>query len=129
MDNNTEQRLYSVVYVEDKPELRVLIPRLLGKRFVVTTCEDYHNGLETIRNMESPVDLFMTDIELPDGEGYNLVPILRDKHPDIPVIVASGALEHLRDAKNLLGGLDRIVFMSKPLGLEEFRRKVTSLVP
>jgi FixJ family two-component response regulator len=69
-----------------------------------------------------PVDLLIVDLNLPDGDGSELLAALRQKHPLASAIVVTGspsvetAVSALRD-----GAVD---FLAKPFTIDEFLRRI-----
>lgn len=75
------------------------------------------NGREALRILtESPVDVMITDIIMPDMEGFETMMEVRKKFPNMPIIVVSGggrvgATDYLSMAKSM--GADAT--LSKPV--------------
>ncbi len=71
-------------------------------------------------------DLCLTDMNLPDGNGLNLVEWIQTNRPDVPVavITAHGNVESAVRALKL-GAFD---FVSKPLDLGDLRKLVASAI-
>jgi DNA-binding NtrC family response regulator len=51
----------------------------------------YSNGLDALREIVTrKIDLVLTDIAMPDMDGYELYSRIKDHNPDIPVIMMTG---------------------------------------
>ncbi len=67
-----------------------------------------------------PFDLPVTNMNLPDINGQEVIERVRRSHPGIPVIVVSGSSEAQAEAREM--GVER--FLAKPFRTEELRRMV-----
>ena len=105
-----------ILVVDDEPALRQILTEVFST-FVVMEAGNGREALELARK-ETP-DLVITDIRMPQMDGFTLLTHLRDLYPDLPVLAISGyvdaaaAQEHAFDA-----------FVEKPVRLEEFRKLV-----
>ncbi len=53
--------------------------------------QGYNNGLDALREIISgDIDLVLTDIAMPDMDGYELFWRIKDYNPDLPVIMMTG---------------------------------------
>lgn len=121
---------YRAIYVEDEPSLRKMIPQLLARERVhVTGYDDFNSAYDAIKVINGDqLDLFITDITLPGGRGYHLIPELRRRRPNVPAIVFSGEEGDLREAHESLVGLDNVLFVKKP-GIVELLQAVKHFIP
>ncbi len=74
-----------------------------------------HNGIEAVRicDSESPIDLILMDLQMPEMNGYEATPIIKEKHPQIPIIAQTAyAMSNDRE-KALNAGCDN--YLSKPI--------------
>lgn len=81
-----------ILVVESNPDLQWRIARTLtvrGHRVVGTSSGD--GALALMR--EWPVDLVLTDLDLPGMSASNLISKLRAEHPELPVIFMVNAAE------------------------------------
>ena len=86
-------RLYTVLYIEDELNNRVLIERFLGfEGFKVYTVETGREGLD--KADEILPDVFLIDFNLPDIDGCEVIKILnrRAETQNIPKIIFSGTI-------------------------------------
>ena len=72
-----------------------------------------------------PYDLVVTDLEMPDINGYNLTHTIKKEAPDIKVIIMTGRPE--QDCLEMMAS--RLVdgWLFKPFGLKELRSKMEGL--
>ena len=71
--------------------------------------------------MESRPDLVITDIRMPDMDGYALLKKLREFHPDLPILALSGYVKD-EDVQEY----DFDGFEAKPMDMEQFKSIVAS---
>ena len=81
-------RVRHILVVEDHSATRLSLTRLLSRRgYVVTAAGSVNDALAKAE--ENIFDLVVSDIGLPDGDGYSLMTQLRDRH-DLTGIALSG---------------------------------------
>jgi CheY-like chemotaxis protein len=80
---------FSILVVEDDEKLRAMLRRTLrGAGWHVRVAEDGREALESFGS-ETP-DLLLTDIDMPNMNGIELVARVRERYPDLPVVFMSG---------------------------------------
>ena len=116
-----EAAAYRILCVEDDHtilhNLKILFTRL-GYR--VSTATD---GVEGRKSMErDPADLVVTDLKMPRLDGMGLIEHIREKSPNIPVIVltAHGSIPDAVQAMRI-GATD---FIEKPYAVGDLTRRV-----
>lgn len=80
-----------VLLVEDHvafAQAMKLVIEATGDARVVGTAHTLAEGREMVRNGETP-DVVVVDLMLPDGNGTDLVAEIKDRSPDLPVVVLS----------------------------------------
>jgi len=78
-----------ILVVDDEPAIRDLMERLLTDAgFDVDTAADGRDASRSIG--DHVVDLVLTDILMPERNGFDLIMELRQRRPDLPVIAMSG---------------------------------------
>ena len=102
-----------ILLVEDDPvQLRYLraIFESYKDEFVVLPAT---NGKEALRVLEmTPVDLILTDLRMPDLDGYGLLGAISGTHAHTPIIVSSA--ERPATLEYLEGSFSALYFVSKP---------------
>lgn len=79
-----------ILVVDDSAVDRTIAGRLL-ERNSEWTIVYAGNGKEAVARLESqPPDLIITDLQMPEMNGLELVETVRDKYPHIPVILMTG---------------------------------------
>ena len=72
-------------------------------------------GRAALERMHHAPDLVLTDLGLPDMDGYELVAQIRARAPDIPIVIASGAAETSNEGMG---------WLRKPYHLQELKSAV-----
>jgi threonine synthase len=123
------ERFPKIVIVEDTPEARRLIRRILQSQgnFTILEATDGRAGLELIQK-ELP-DLIILDLMMPEIDGFAVLEALRSKPEtaSIPVIVAT-AKELTADEKNRLSGQIQALMQKGDFLNDEFLEEVKSLI-
>jgi two-component system cell cycle response regulator DivK len=118
---------FTVLYVEDNPDNKLLVQRALeakGYRFV--WAQNGREGLE-LAQRERP-SVILLDINLPDIDGYEIARRLRTSDTNtlshVPIIaITANALKGDAE-KALAAGCD--LYMSKPINIRELWARVES---
>lgn len=77
-----------VLLVDDEADaLTVCAAGLTAHGCVVTTCADSAKVLLLLRTR--PMDAVVLDLRMPTLEGTDLLPLIKQQHPDLPVVIAS----------------------------------------
>lgn len=100
---------YKIYLVEDDENLNLVLSSYLNKEGWNVT--SFLTGGEAQKHIDSPPDLWILDIMLPDIDGYQLIREIKARHPNIPVIFVSA-----RDAD-----IDRVVGLE--LGSDDYLAK------
>jgi DNA-binding response OmpR family regulator len=120
----TRERL---IIVEDDPDLaRTLAIALEKDGFQVEACLTGRAGLERI--LESPPDLVLLDLNLPDLDGLSVCRELRETEAvrDLPVIILTARVEESDRVLGLDLGADD--YVTKPFSLRELKSRVRALL-
>ena len=108
--------MFSILVCEDDFAIKTMIStKLKQENYSVYTVQ---NGQEALNLMEKQqIDLVISDIMMPEMDGYEFVQTLRETKHTLPIlmITAKSQLESLEEAFKL--GVDD--YMVKPLRLEE----------
>ncbi|MAR89489.1 MAG: sigma-54 dependent transcriptional regulator [Pseudomonadota bacterium] len=114
---------YKALIVDDEPDIRELLELTLSRMnvetFAAANLDSAHVSLE-----QEKFDLCITDMNLPDGSGIDLVKDIQANYPNLPVAVltAYGSMETAIHALKA-GAFD---FVSKPVDLQRLRDLVNT---
>ena len=113
-----------VLLVEDEELLRQALDRTLSEAgFVVTAAESAEKALGRLDNGELP-DLLVSDVSLPGMAGPELALLLRERAPDLPVLLMSGYAAHPLPA----GLVGRAAMIDKPFPTRELLAQIAALL-
>jgi CheY-like chemotaxis protein len=90
----------SVLVVDDVQEVRELFAHVLGRAGMrVTTADGGRAALETVRDVA--VDLIVTDLSMPDMDGFELCRRVRTDPiiGNVPLLIVSGNAPSVEDAR------------------------------
>ena len=78
-----------VLVADDEPTVRATVRRMLERRGAIAViAADGEEAAELLR--AEKFDVVLLDVMMPKRTGYQLLPIARKLHPDVPVILMSG---------------------------------------
>jgi two-component system, cell cycle sensor histidine kinase and response regulator CckA len=84
----------TILLVEDDPQLRALLSRVLEKEgYRVFTAKDGNDAFRLCLDSEGALDLLVTDVILPGINGIDLVQFVESRWPDVRVIMFSGQID------------------------------------
>jgi len=111
--------------VEDDTVFLALMHNFFEKKSWV--CDDYVDVSGVLEGVKKTVyDLYIIDINLPESDGISLVKELRQKYPQVPIIMVSGYndIETIMSAYEV--GCNE--YLKKPFDLRELEIKVSKLM-
>lgn len=116
-----------ILVVEDNDDMRLFIEMILkNEGYKVISAENGKVGLEKAR--EQMPDLVLSDVMMPDMDGYEMLTILRGdlrtSHIPIVMLTAKGSL----DSKLKGYGLGADAYMAKPFHPEELLVRLAQLI-
>jgi len=110
-----------ILVVDDEENTRLALTRLLSRDgYEVKTASDGSDALNLIRS--HPVELIITDLNMPVMDGLEFLKELNREHPTSHVIMltAYGEVESYLEALNL-GAFE---YLNKPVKFEELRKVI-----
>ncbi len=111
-----------ILFVEDEDSVRTFGSRALKKKgYDVVSCNSAENALEYIEK-DPNFNMLLTDMVMPGMSGAELTKIIKEKIPDIKVILASGYSEEI--VRQELNNFDDFDFITKPYSLGDLTAKV-----
>ncbi|HJU84164.1 MAG TPA: response regulator [Holophagaceae bacterium] len=116
----------TVLVVDDDRVTRTLVSRTLTATRLcsVVSAGDGEEALEVLRTM--PVDLLVTDLQMPRMGGFQLLAHLTTEFPAIPALVISGVLDDSKREK--AGEMGAMKILAKPLRAEELQECVKTML-
>jgi len=98
-----------ILLVDDEPLVRSAMMRTLGR--MGHTVVEAPSGEHALELVDGATDLVLLDLSMPGLSGTQVLGVLKERHPDLPVVIVTG---HLEAAPEDLQGADDVV--SKPVG-------------
>ncbi len=119
----------TILVVDNDPVLRTLVARFLvlaGYR--VLEARHGSEGLAVAERHHEPVNLLLTDIMMPEMNGFELAEAFRRLHPEGHVLYMSG---HVADRSDVREAFEthRSEFLIKPFWAEALLEKIQSILP
>ena len=109
---------YSILYVEDDKDIQKLFGNVLHKLFSdVTIASDGEEGLDLFKQDINKFDFIVSDIQMPQMDGLDMIEEIKKIRADIPCILttAHGEFDYFMRANEL--GIFR--YIQKPLDIDE----------
>lgn len=117
--------MFSILVVEDDITLNKLISAKLKKEnFKVFPAFDGQQALEIMD--KDHIDLIISDIMMPNMNGYELVKELRSAHYMMPVLMVTAKNQMEDMEKGFLAGTDD--YMIKPINMKEMVLRINALL-
>ena len=116
----------SVVVADDVVEIQQLLQQWLRDLGCLVTCVS--TGREAVKVLRTVhVDMVITDILMPDGDGLEVITELKIAQPSVRIIAVSGGGSHLgaTECLKFASGLGAHGVLMKPFKREELLELVT----
>lgn len=114
----------TVLVVDDEPSVLFALSEGLADRKRGLKVITAANGRDALSLLDSePVDLVLTDLRMPEMDGFELLAHLRRSHPGLPVILMT-ALGHAETD----GRLGSVECFTKPFDVPSLKRKISEML-
>jgi len=113
-----------ILYVEDNPENRLLIRRILEiEGYTVAEAENATAALEFVAS-QTP-DLILMDINMPDVDGYTLTAQMRtmSRLANVPIVAVTANVMKGDRERTLSVGCDG--YIQKPVDVDELPKQIS----
>jgi len=118
MDRTTNSP--TILCVDDTPEVRTLVRRLLSHLYNIIEADDGLKGIEVARNIRP--DLVLLDMHMPGLTGYEVATRIKTLLPDVPVVALTADVTGDVRERVLAAGCDG--YLSKPINPDTFVEQV-----
>jgi CheY-like chemotaxis protein len=118
-----------ILVIDDEPDILIILKKILSSEgHHVDTASDGNVGLRLLE--AHSYDLVITDIVMPDSDGFEVLMAMNKKYPDIKRIVISGGTARL-DQHALISTAKNFrpnKVIAKPIDYEKFSEVVKELL-
>ncbi len=126
--NSTEKTEYTLLHVEDSPELQELVQYILTSRpsIKIIGAETVAEGVQQAKKHQP--DLVLMDVHLPDGSGIDALKQMQsfEETANIPVVALSSLATQLQIEEGLMEGFK--YYITKPIDVPEFLETVDRIL-
>lgn len=124
----TDNQQNTILVVEDNYDMRLFLKKILKNDYKVILAENGLKGLEIVQAKPSSINLIITDLMMPEMDGFELLDKLKKQAStaDLPVIVLTA--KHEKDSRldALRIGVDE--YLTKPFSIDELFATVKHLI-
>lgn len=118
----------TVLVVDDEPDLCEIIRRMLdGRGYLVLTAAGVRDASARVDAHVGPIDLLVTDLRMPDGDGQSLAAGLRRTRPGTGVLYMSGLPAYADPVAALIRAGATV--LPKPFTMADLLAAVSSALP
>ena len=126
LSNNASARERVVLVVDDEPALAITLSQILNRHgFASVWSTDPHHAASLLRRL--PLQLLITDIDMPDMDGVTLAALARHTPADCPVLLFSARGANWQRAEQLLGRDAEVQIQTKPVAIAALLERVRTL--
>jgi CheY-like chemotaxis protein len=117
----------TILVVDDEPSVLFALSESLSDKRRGVRVATAANGIEAVAVLESePVDLVLTDLRMPDMDGFELLTFLRRNHAALPVILMTALGS--ADTSARLATAGSFECLPKPFNLPDLKRKIAEML-
>src|ERR1700712_3295379 len=117
----------TILVVDDEPSVLFALSESLSDKRRGVRVATAANGIEAVAVLESePVDLVLTDLRMPDMDGFELLTFLRRNHAALPVILMTALGNAETSARLATAG--SFECLPKPFDLPDLKRKIAEML-
>ena len=115
----------TALIVDDEPSVRRFLHNILRQEsFEILEAEGGIPAFEIVRERSGRIDLLVSDVRMPAGDGLTLARSVREIYPAIPILLISGLPDHAKSKPHLC----EFALLPKPFRSEMFREAVRKMV-
>jgi len=108
-----------ILFVDDNELNRVLIEEMIDTLFEDIVVDVFSSASEVLKSDIHSYDLILSDISMPDTDGYELYKLLRENNYINPIIAVTALAVQGDKEKILMHGFDG--YISKPIDMSNFK--------
>jgi DNA-binding response OmpR family regulator len=116
-----------ILYVEDNEKARVSTLSILNKYFTdVDVCVDGLEGLETFKSKEGKYDVIITDLDMPNMDGLEMISKIREIDDSMYIVIFSTYNDTEYFIESISLGIDGYIL--KPFNLKQFLKMAIKMM-
>ena len=117
--------MFQILVVEDDTSLRKLMSAALKQNgYIPFTAEDGEKALDVLE--KTNIDLIISDIMMPNMDGYELTEQLRKANYNLPILMVTAKESFEDKQRGFMAGTDD--YMVKPIDINEMILRVGALL-
>ena len=113
-----------ILVVDDERIVLESCRRVLGERYDVSLAKSADEAMELMSR--EPLSLILLDIKMPGKDGMRLMRQVKEKWPEIPVIIMSGYVTN--ETMQEVAKTDAATFLAKPFTPDELVQAVQQVI-
>lgn len=115
---------YNILLVDDDAEFREEFGECL-EDYRVIPAADGREALEILRR-PNEIDLVLLDVKMPGPDGTQILPLIKEMSPDLPVVILTAYSTKDTAIKALKGNADD--YLEKPIDIDRTERIIRELI-
>jgi signal transduction histidine kinase/serine phosphatase RsbU (regulator of sigma subunit) len=115
---------YKVLIVEDNNDMRNFLKSLLLRYYDIYEATDGNDGLKKLAEINP--DIVLTDVMMPNLNGYDMTRIIKETNKFIPVIMLTAKADIMHKIEGLEFGADD--YVTKPFNSKELLTRMRNLL-
>jgi DNA-binding NtrC family response regulator len=118
---------FTILVAEDEAAIRKIYEKSLSAEgYQLILAESGARAMAELR--EARVHLLITDLKMETMSALELLPIIRQEHPTLPVIVVSGRYQGIAEDFSRKGFENVAAFFQKPVGMDVLKKKIREIL-
>jgi len=114
-----------IMVVDDVPAIAELLTKFLTKKnYEVTSFTIGKEALEHLKTNE--VNLMVTDIDMPEMSGIELIKATKELKPNLPILIVSGSCDS--ETMNEIVKMGISDYIAKPFQLDSLEHSIESIL-
>ena len=115
----------NILVVDDEPVLCAVLQKMLTRLdYAVITAHDGLEAVKILANMQ--VDLVISDLRMPRMDGWMLLQQIREREPDLPVILITGYHSDYSESRAEESAAN--AYISKPFSFQQIKDVVSKVM-
>jgi len=128
LPSDAQQKAVSILLIDDEAEILTLFKRSLGMSgFSTYGFMNPKAAVEHFRQNPKAYDIVITDVRMPEMNGFEVVRAIKKINPDVKVVMTSSFEMSIKEVKSLLPSLNINDVIEKPITLQRLNEIIRNL--